>query len=175
MPIRGPGSGDPRSDPYAQPPEGNWSESPPPPPKPPLWDRIPDWVLGTIGATLAVALIIGVFVGILFGAKSFSRYQKRQDAKNNVTVTATQIKVAEQQAQVNRAQIEATKAEAEKKYQESIGIRRAQDEIQKTLTPIYVQHEAVQAQLAMAHSENHTLIWAPSGANVTPLVFPQNP
>lgn len=122
--------------------------------------------------------LVGVVVLIFamgFLVKAYSRYQKRQDANNQVAVTKILVEKAAQQARVNYAQIAATKAEAEKKYQESVGIRRAQDEIQKTLTPLYIQHEAVQAQLAMAHSENHTLIWAPSGTNGAPLMFPQNP
>jgi succinate dehydrogenase/fumarate reductase flavoprotein subunit len=122
---------------------------------------------------LIALLVIGVFAS--GGCKAYSRYQKRQDANNDVAVTHIKIQQAQQQAQINRAQIAATVAEAQKRYEESVGIRRAQDEIQKTLTPLYVQHEAVQAQLAMAHSQNHTLIWAPSGTNGTPLVFPQNP
>lgn len=60
--------------------------------------------------------------------------------------------------------------QADIRYVNSTGIRRAQDEIQKTLTPLYVQWEAIQAQLAMANSQNHTIIYIPSGSNGVPLV-----
>lgn len=122
--------------------------------------------LYTFGALIA---IIAFFVLLSAGLRAYGRYQKRADAHNDVSVTHIKIQQAQQQAQINRAQIAATAAEAQKRYVQSVGVRRAQDEIQSTLTPLYVQWEAVQAQLAMAHSENHTMIWAPAGTNGTPL------
>lgn len=124
----------------------------------------------TISLILGLFFIVMIFVAADFGCRAYNRYQKRQDVANEVSITKTKIQIAEQQAKVNHAQIAATKAEAIKKYQESIGIRRAQDEIQKTLTPLYVQHEAIQAQLHMADSPNHTVIWAPAGSNGVPFV-----
>jgi len=150
---------------------------PPTPPRRTMGDWLGDHegIAVTFAGLLIVVICIGILVGGLFGFKAFKRYQKRQDAQNNVAVTKINIERAQQQAKVVNAEIQATVANAQKKYQESIGIRRAQDEIQSTLTPLYVQHEAIQAQLAMARSENHTMIWAPSGTNGAPLVFPQNP
>jgi len=132
-----------------------------------------DWRWGLILLVSSITLLItvGGSFGLMAGCKAFNRYQARADAQNEVEVTETKIHVAEQQALVNRAEIEATKAEAEKKYQESIGIKNAQVEINKTLTPLYVQHEAINAQLAMADSPNHTIIWAPSGSNGVPSVI----
>jgi hypothetical protein len=126
---------------------------------------------------VAVGIVAFVLIAVLAagGCKAYNRYQARQDAENAVKITHINIDRAQQQAQINRAQIAATQAEAQKRYVQSVGIRRAQDEISRTLTPLYIQWEAIQAQLAMAHSENHTMIWAPSGANGAPLVFPQNP
>jgi hypothetical protein len=109
-----------------------------------------------------VALILVIF-GIAAIGKAYSRYQRRQDAENAVKVT----KINAQQAQ---RQIQVIRAEARQRFQESIGLRRAQNEIRKTLTPLYIQHEAIRAQLAMAHSENHTIIWAPAGASGVPIV-----
>lgn len=133
--------------------------------------------LAVLAVLVSIFVIIGIFLGIGAAFKEYSRYQKRHDAENAVKVTHINIQRAQQQAQVVNAEIAATRANAQKKYEEAVGIRRAQDEIQSTLTPLYVQHEAVQAQLAMAHSENHTLIWAPAGTNGTPLqpVLPVNP
>lgn len=111
----------------------------------------------------AAAFILVVLLGSWSAYKGVQRYQRNADAHN-------QIRVTEQQASAARAQIEVIQAEAEQRYQESVGIRRAQDEIAKTLTPLYVQHEAIEAQLEMARSQNHTVIWAPSGANGVPLV-----
>lgn len=124
----------------------------------------PEWVTWLIVGTVAVVVcLVGLFV--LAGAmKSYSRYQKRADAKNAITVTHTKIAIARQQAQINYAQIAATKAEAEKRYQASVGIRRAQDEIAKTLTPLYIQHEAIQ-KLPAARA-----VYIPSGAQGIPAV-----
>jgi hypothetical protein len=38
------------------------------------------------------------------------------------------------------------------------------------LTANYLQHEAIQAQLAMSKSPNHTTVYIPSGTNGIPLV-----
>jgi len=53
---------------------------------------------------------------------------------------------------------------------EAEGIAAAQKIINETLTPQYLQHEAIQAQIQMANSPNHTTVYIPSGANGIPLV-----
>lgn len=113
----------------------------------------------------AFALLIGVALlfGGIAGCKTFQRYQKRADANNNVKVTAIQIRNQEQRVKI-------AKQKAEIRFQTSLGIRRAQDEIARTLTPAYLQWEAIQAQLALAGSKNSTFIYIPSGANGVPLV-----
>jgi hypothetical protein len=126
-------------------------------------------VLLAIG--LLLFILVGGAVGLAAGCKEYNRYQVRADASNQVKVTQIGIQNAEEQAKVVTAQIAATKAQAEQKYQEAIGIKRAQVEINKTLTPLYVQHEAIEAQLKMADSPNHTIIWAPSGSNGVPSVI----
>jgi hypothetical protein len=63
-----------------------------------------------------------------------------------------------------------TKQQAQIRYENSVGIRRAQDEISRTLTPLYIQFEAIQAQLAMAKSQNHTVLWIPAAENAVPTV-----
>jgi hypothetical protein len=120
---------------------------------------------------IGLALFIAASVGGCAGIKAFNRSQARADANNQVQITHILIRKAQQQARINRAQIAATIAEAQKRYQEAIGIRRAQDEIQKTLTPIYVQHEAIQAQERTAKSgRNNTIIYVPAGSNGVPIV-----
>jgi regulator of protease activity HflC (stomatin/prohibitin superfamily) len=59
---------------------------------------------------------------------------------------------------------------AEIKVEEAKGIAKSQEIINKTLTTNYLQHEAIQAQMAMANSENHTTVYIPSGANGIPLI-----
>lgn len=113
------------------------------------------------------AIGIALAVGALGpGYKAYNRWQKREDASNQVQVVHIEIEKAEEEAKVNKAQIKATEAEAEKRVAESVGIKKAQVEINKTLTPLYVQHEYVQA-IERGHVEA-TLI--PTGQNGLPLV-----
>lgn len=120
---------------------------------------------------LAILGLVLIFLLAAGGCKEYNRYQKRAEAENRVKVTHIEIRRAEQQAEINRAQIAATVAEAQKRREEAKGIRDAQDTIQATLTDRYLQHEAIQAQKAIATSgENNSLIYLPSGANGVPLV-----
>ena len=56
------------------------------------------------------------------------------------------------------------------RIEEAKGIAEAQKIINTTLTPNYLQHEAIQAQRSMASSPNHTTVYIPVGANGLPLV-----
>lgn len=60
--------------------------------------------------------------------------------------------------------------DAEIRIEEAKGIAAAQKIINETLTPNYLQHEAINAQLKMAASPNHTTVYIPSGSNGIPLV-----
>lgn len=131
----------------------------------------PDTKKLVIYGVVAFVIFVLLALGGAAGCKEYNRYQKRADAENAVKVTHIEIRRAEQQAQINRAQVEATKAEAEKRREEAKGIRDAQETINKTLTPLYVQHEAIQAQKAIATSgNNNTVIYVPSGTNGTPII-----
>lgn len=123
------------------------------------------------GKIILISLIslalLAICVGALGpGCKAYNRWQKREDAHNNVAVTKIEIEKAEEEAKVNKAQIKATEAEAEKRVAESVGIKEAQVEINKTLTPLYVQHEYVQA-LERGHVES---TFIPVGPNGIPIV-----
>jgi len=129
--------------------------------------------VGQVVKVVTLALLFCVICGLLIfggvaGCKSFQRYQKRADANNNVKITNINISKAQQQARINRAQIAAVKAEAQKRIAEAHGIRVAQDLISKTLTPLYVQHEAIQAQKATAGGDR--TIYIPVGPQGVPLV-----
>lgn len=96
----------------------------------------------TLGWTVIGFLSTVVSILILFGLmavyKEYSRFQKRADANNNVKVTAIQIRNQEQRVKI-------AEQKAEIRFKDAQGIRRAQDEIALTLTPLYVQHEMIQA------------------------------
>lgn len=104
------------------------------------------WVITTF---VAVLLIIAISVGGAFGCAAYNRYQARADAHNE-TITA-------------RKHVLIATLEARARYQSSIGLRKAQDEIRKTLTPLYVQFELVQALQAIATSgSNATVVYLPT-------------
>jgi regulator of protease activity HflC (stomatin/prohibitin superfamily) len=65
---------------------------------------------------------------------------------------------------------EIAKRDAEIRIEEAKGIAEAQRIINATLTPYYLQHEAIGAQLEMAQAPNHTTVYIPVGANGIPLV-----
>jgi hypothetical protein len=113
--------------------------------------------------TLIVLAIIVLVGGLAFGIPSYSRYQDRENANNQVLINEIKIKQSEQLIQVE-------KQKAAIRVQEAEGISAAQHIINATLTDQYLQHEAIIAQEKMAGSPNHTQIYIPSGANGIPLV-----
>ena len=113
-----------------------------------------------LGGVLAVM----VLVALMFLLPAYGRYQKRANANNNVKVSNIEIRNQEQRVQIS-------KQKAEIRRQDAIGIREAQDQIAKTLTPLYVQFEMTEAlkQIALSGTNNST-VFIPSGAAGIPLV-----
>ncbi len=88
-----------------------------------------------------------------------------------VVTQAVEKKLAAQQLlDEKETQREIAKKDAEIRIEEAKGIAEAQKIINTTLTKNYLQHEAIQAQLKMAASPNHTTVYIPSGVNGIPLV-----
>jgi len=112
---------------------------------------------------LVAILAIGLIVGLMIGIPTYTRYQARMEATNEIQINALRIQQTQQLVDVE-------KQKAEIRRQEAIGIAEAQKTINATLTPLYIQHEAIQAQEKMANSPNHTEIYIPSGMNGVPLV-----
>jgi hypothetical protein len=121
------------------------------------------------GVYIAIGVVVFALLlgGAIAGFKSFGRYQKRADANNNVKVTNINIRKAQQQARIVHAQNAAIKAKAEQRVIEAEGIRKAQDLISKTLTPLYVQHEAIKAQ---ENDRQGDRTYIPVGPQGVPLV-----
>lgn len=137
-----------------------------------------DAVKGTLGTVAAIAVVGLLCVALVFGSlagcgaiKDFHRSQTLKNARNNVQVTKIEIQNQDQQAKVVTAQNGIVAAKAQQRFIESVGIRRAQDEVAKTLTPLYIQHEAIQAEEQIAASgQNNTVVYVPSGPMGVPLV-----
>lgn len=115
-------------------------------------------------AILGGVLAVVVLVALMFLLPAYGRYQTRANANNNVKVSEIEIR-----NQAQRVQIAKQKADIRK--QDAIGVREAQDEIAKTLTPLYVQFEMTEAlkQIALSGSNNST-VFIPSGAGGVPLI-----
>ena len=114
---------------------------------------------------VVLAVVLALIAGIWVGTKTISRSQKRADANNNVKISAIEIRNQAQRVQI-------AKQKAEIRLQDAIGVKAAQDEIAKTLTPLYVQFEMVEALKAIATSgSNNSVVFVPAGANGIPLVY----
>lgn len=133
---------------------------------------VKNWIYGSIACVVICAFVlVGGFVGC-GQVKNWHRGQKLNDARNKVKLTHIGIQNAQQQARIVRAQNAIVQAQADQRVISAIGIRKAQDHISATLTPMYVQWEAIQAQLKLAGSPNSTFVYIPSGANGVPVVNP---
>lgn len=130
-----------------------------------------DDIWSGVMAFFAVVAIIVVCIAGCFGfyivVKQVGRSQKRADANNNVKVTNINIRKAEQQARIVHAQNASVRAKAEQRVIEAEGIRKAQDLIAATLTPLYIQHEAIKAQMDDRQGDR---TYIPVGAQGVPLV-----
>lgn len=130
------------------------------------------WIAAFFGAIALLMLLIGLAI---WGFNAFGRSQDTAQAKNQaniriinadneVATTNIQISTQAQQLKVHQEQAAIRQADA-------VGVREAQDEIAKTLTPLYVQWEATQAIVQIAQSgKNSSVIYIPSGAGGVPLV-----
>ena len=84
---------------------------------------------------------------------------------------AQEAKIAkETELERKKFEIDIAKREAEVRVAEAKGIAEAQKIINTTLTPNYLQHEAIKAQEKMADSPNNTTVYIPSGSAGIPLI-----
>jgi hypothetical protein len=135
-----------------------------------FWDKH-DSAATALIVTVVIAVILG-FIGLginyaAHGIRNYSRGQRLADERNQVQVNDIQIAQTQQLVKVQQQK-------AQIKIEEAKGIAEAQRIINSSLTPLYLQHEAIQAQESMANSPNHTTIYIPSGTNGIPLVQTTN-
>jgi hypothetical protein len=121
-------------------------------------------VIGLAKFSGALLLVGALAIGLaMWGVPVYNRYQTRANEANKIQVNELQIRQTEQLVQVEKQKAQIRIVDAE-------GIAESQRIINATLTDRYLQHEAIQAQLQMANSPNHTTIYIPSGNNGIPLV-----
>lgn len=122
-------------------------------------------ILSILGFIAAFVLVIVGLFGAFAMKNNFHRTQARKNANNSVLISGIEI-------QNQKQRVEIAKQQAEIRLQDAIGVREAQDEIAKTLTPLYVQFEMVDALKQIAQSgRNSSVVFIPSGANGIPAVY----
>jgi hypothetical protein len=133
--------------------------------------------IGTIigSGVLCLGVLIGGGVGLDAGFSAYGRYQNIQRAHNKAQVNiineqnTIEVTKLEEQNQANMIQV--TKQKAQIQYQQAVGVRDADQEINKTLTPLYIQYLQIQAMEDMANSgKNNTVIYIPSGQGGIPTI-----
>lgn len=125
-----------------------------------------------IGVTFIVIVVIlfivGGIYGLMLGIPSYGRNQALKNERNQTTINDIQIAQTEQlvKVQTQKAQIQ---------IEEAKGIAESQNIIKQSLTPLYIQYLAIEAQKQQVNGQNHTIIYVPSGNNGIPLVQTTNP
>ncbi|MBN2040030.1 MAG: prohibitin family protein [Spirochaetes bacterium] len=87
---------------------------------------------------------------------------------------AVQMKIkSQQEAEAAEYRKQRAMKEAEIKVEEAKGIAQAQQIINRTLTPYYLQHEAIEAYKELVNSQNTTFVIMPTSPNATgmPLIL----
>lgn len=119
-----------------------------------------NYVLSTIGGVVLILLIV---VGLMFLGPDYTRYQRLQNENNQTRVNDIQIAQTQQLVHVHQQQAQIRIVDAQ-------GLAQAQKIIADSLTPAYLQYEAIDAQRQEVSSPNHTIIYIPSGQNGIPIV-----
>ena len=76
---------------------------------------------------------------------------------------------ATQELQRKDTEIEIERKERTKREVQAQGIANAMQIIRGQLSPMYIQHEAIEAQKQMVNSPNHTVVYIPTGPMGVPL------
>lgn len=92
------------------------------------------------------------------------------DYPDVVTAAVEKKLAAQQMLEEKETQIQIAIKNAEIAKEEAKGLSESQAIINETLTMNYLQYLAINAQLKMASSPNHTTVYIPSGANGIPVV-----
>lgn len=87
-----------------------------------------------------------------------------------VANAVSQRLAATQRLEQRRIEVDIERASAAARVVQSEGIAESMRIINQRLSDQYLQHEAIEAQKALAGSPNHTVIYIPSGPNGIPFV-----
>lgn len=130
--------------------------------------EVPEFVFGWV---IGLVVILAVVFGTNWVAHAVPNYQRSQRLKNENNLTqVNDIQIA-QTAQLVKVQ----QQKAEIQIAQARGIATSQAIIKSSLTPLYIQYLAIEAQKQQVNGQNHTIIYVPSGNNGIPLVQTVNP
>lgn len=111
---------------------------------------------------VALALTIGLLIGGAFGCKEYSRYQGREDAKNDLIRAESTRKIKVEEAKA--AKLSAVEL-AEAEVLRAGGVAKANAIIADSITPAYLRYFYIQ-QLAEVEHAGGTIIYVPTEAGL---------
>ena len=124
---------------------------------------------GAVVTIFATIVIIGLIIAGMAGSPRYRAWQRglAGEAELRRQELAKQILVEQAKAEKESASLLA-EAEVERAKGIAESIRIISDSLQGNSA--YLQYWAIQAQIKMAESPNHTTIYIPSGANGIPII-----
>jgi hypothetical protein len=126
--------------------------------------EMPEWLKAALAVVAGTLVLLALLLVTILSIRAVGRYNAERAA-------STRVKVAEREVSRQQALVLVEQEKAKVRAAEALGIRSAQDEINATLTPLYVQHEYVQAILEIARSgSNSSVIYIPVGPDGIPIV-----
>lgn len=130
---------------------------------------IAEGVIMTIFGIIVVGLILGLLAGLFYFFPTYNVWTKEMSGK-------AQLKEAEWSRQIKVEEANAEKMSAELLKDAEIIRARGVAESTKIISEEleknqnYLQYLAIQAQMKMAESPNHTTVYIPVGTNGIPLI-----
>ena len=124
---------------------------------------------GLIFGLVVFFIVMALVAGMLYGWPVYKVWQKGKSGQAQLSEAEFSKKVQIEQA---KADLESAKLWAEAEVERSKGVAESthiiSGELQKNNA--YLQYLAIQAQVKMADSPNHTTIYIPSGENGIPIM-----
>ena len=121
------------------------------------------------GIILGVFILIVIIFGLMWGLPQYKVWQKGLSGKATLREAEYSKQVQIEQA---KADLESASLWAKAEVERAKGVAESTEIISEQLqmNEAYLQYLAIQAQMSMANSPNHTTIYIPSGINGIPVV-----
>ena len=121
------------------------------------------------GTTIAVFVVCGLIAIGMWGCPRYNVWQKKLAGEARLRQQEYEKQILVEQA---KAEKESAKLLAEAEVERARGIAESMKIISDNLkgNPEYLQYWAIQAQIKMSESPNHTTVYIPVGDNGIPLI-----